>query len=69
MQMPKRIRIERPDGGEIRFTRLAVRGEDVGTLQAAMWNPERSDWELQELSRDDVRFVRDFLSAWLGEDN
>ena len=54
---------------EFRVTSYTVRNKDVGTLQVALWNPDRQDWELQELARDDVRNVRDFMNAWLGEGN
>lgn len=69
MKMHNRVRIEKPDGREIRFTQHTVRGRDVGMLEAAMWDPEQSEWQIQGLDREDVRMVCDFLNAWLGEDD
>ena len=67
--MRNRIQFERPDGREFRMTSYTVRRKDVGSLEAAMWNPDRQDWELQELSREDVQALRNYLTAWLGEDD
>lgn len=69
MRMQSRVRIERPDGWELRFESHTVQGKDVGTLQAAMWNPDLADWELVCLTREEVQVLRNYLSLWLGEDN
>lgn len=69
MRMYSRARVETPDGREVRLTRHTVRGKDAGTLQVAMWDLERGDWQVQELSPEEVRHLRDFMNNWLGEDN
>ena len=41
--MRNRIQFERPDGREFRMTSYTVRRKDVGSLEAAMWNPDRQE--------------------------
>lgn len=69
MRMRSRARIERPDGREFRVTAHTVRNKDVGYLMAAMWSPEREDWDVLDLTREEVQFLRNYLTTWLGEDN